>query len=114
MSIRPLTGQVLIEILPRENITEGGIALADRSLSPEEVEQTHRNPTPPEPWKGIVRSIGPWPKLKNGMAVLPEYGIGARVIIGRHAGIEMERRLGERLRMVNQKDVLAVIQNEHP
>ena len=109
MRIKPLTGQVLVEILPADRSTAGGIELPERTLSPEEHQQNARHPTPPPPWTGIVREIGPWPKLRNGLLAMPEYGKGARVVIGHNAGIQMQRNIGERFRMVRQEDVLAVL-----
>lgn len=109
MKIKPLTGQVLVEILPDDKRSAGGIEFPEHTLSPEEVQATHRNPQKPPPWKGIVREIGAWPKLRNGMALLPEFGIGATVVVGHNAGIQMQRNIGERFRMVLLDEVLAVL-----
>ncbi len=109
MRVKPLTGQVLIQILPAETKSEGGIDLPDHTLSPEEVQERHRHPTPPPGIRGRVVEIGPWPKLKNGMALLPEYGRGATVIIPPRAGIEMDWQAQRRLKMVRQSEVLAVL-----
>ena len=107
--IRPLTGQVLVEVLPTDTHSAGGIEFPQHTQSPEEVQASHRRPEPPPPLTGIVREIGPWPKLKNGMAVLPDFGIGARVIVRHNAGIQMQRNIGERFRMVLVEEVLAVV-----
>jgi co-chaperonin GroES (HSP10) len=109
MNIRPLTGQVLIEILPKETSSAGGIVFPEHTTSPEEHQQAARNPVKPPPLHGIVRAIGNWPKLRNGMANMPEFGIGARVIVGPHAGLSMHRGIGERFRMVLIEEVLAVL-----
>lgn len=110
MRIKPLTGQVLIEVQQADKLTAGGIEIPERSRSPEEVAESHMNPEKPPPIQGIVREIGPWPKLKNGMALLPEYGRGAMVLVKFNSGVAMQRNIGERLRMVNQKDIIAVLQ----
>lgn len=109
MKIKPLTGQALVEILPPDTMTAGGIELPQRSLSAEEVQERHRTPAPPPPWTGIVREIGPWPKLRNGMALMPDFGRGAKVIVGHNAGLQMHRGIGERFRMVQIREVLAVL-----
>lgn len=109
MRIKPLTGQVLIRILPRDTRSAGGIELPQRHLSPEEVQDTHRDPRPPPPEQGIVEAIGPWPALKNGLRLLPPFQVGARVIVGHHAGQQLSRHINERLRLVNYEDVLAVM-----
>lgn len=109
MKIRPLTGQALIEILPDESRTPGGIELPQISLSAEAVQETHTNPTKPRPLTGIVREIGQWPTLDNGMSLMPEFGRGARVIVGFNSGVQMQRNIGERFRMVKISDVIAVL-----
>jgi co-chaperonin GroES (HSP10) len=109
MKIKPLTGQVLVEVLPAETDSAGGIALPNRSKSAEEVEQSHIDPQKPGPITGIVRAIGPWPVLKNGMAMPPEFGVGAKVLLSPWRGTALQRHLGERLRLVPNQDVLAVL-----
>ena len=109
MKIRPLTGQVLVEILPSEKVSAGGIEIPEHTLSAEEHQQAAKNPRPPPPWTGIVREIGAWPKLRNGLLAMPEYGKGARVLVGHNAGIQMQRNIGERFRMVHQDEVLAIL-----
>jgi co-chaperonin GroES (HSP10) len=109
MNIRPLTGQVLVEILPREKVSAGGIEIPDHTLSPEEVQATHRQPTPPPPWIGIAKAVGAWPKTKTGLLRMPEYGVGAKVVVRHNGGVEMRRNVGERYRMVAQKEILAVL-----
>jgi co-chaperonin GroES (HSP10) len=109
MKIKPLPGQALIEVLPADKRSAGGIEFPEHTLSPEEHQEAAHHPTMPPPITGIVREIGPWPKLKNGMAVMPEFGKGAKVIIGHNAGLQLERGVGQRLRMVHQREVLAVL-----
>lgn len=109
MRVKPLTGHVLIELDDRERVTHGGIAIPDHTLSPEEHQAEARRPVKPPGLKGTVREIGPWPKLPNGKLLMPEYGIGARVVIPRHCGVEMHWEVSGRLKMVRQEDVLAVI-----
>jgi co-chaperonin GroES (HSP10) len=113
MKLKPLTGQVLVEILPPEKVSVGGILFPDElPLSAETVQAGHRHPTPPKPWIGVVREVGPWPKTKSGLMRMPEYGRGAQVVIKHHAGQEMRRGIGQNYRMVQQAEVLAVIQAE--
>jgi co-chaperonin GroES (HSP10) len=107
--ILPLTGQVLVQILPKETRSAGGVELPEHTMSPEENQQAAHNPTPPPPLQAVVMEIGPWPKLPNGMAVMPEFGVGAKVIVGFYAGIELHRGIGERFRMVRNNQVIAVL-----
>lgn len=107
--IRPLTGQVLVELQPLPTTTSGGIEIPERNRSPEEVEATHLNPEKPKPLVGIVRAIGKWPPLKNGMLRLPEFGLGARVLVYFNAGTPLQRDSGGKLRLVRLDEVLAVL-----
>lgn len=109
MRIRPLQGQVLIRILPPDTHSAGGIEFPQRHLSPEEVQASHRDPSPPPPEYGVVEAIGPWPALKNGLHILPPFGVGARVLVGFHTGQKLSRGISDRLRLVRTSDVLAVI-----
>ena len=105
----PLRGQVLIELLPTETTSAGGVALPNRTLSPEEVQERHQNPEKPPGLTGIVRECGPWPKLPNGMALMPEFGIGAKVVIPPRVGAELAWDTSRRLKMLRQDQVLAVL-----
>lgn len=109
MKVVPLTGQVLVEILPSDKRSAGGIDLIEHTPSPEDNQQSARRPTMPPGLTGIVKAIGPWPKLANGMALMPEFGVGSKVILKPHAGLEMHRNVGERLKMVRNDQVLAVL-----
>lgn len=109
--IRPLEGQVLIEVLPPNTKTSGGIDLPDNpSIPPEIVQEQAMNPVKPTGQNiGIVRAIGSWPKLKCGLRLLPEYGIGAKVVFNPYRGTQLQRGLGDRLKLVSQSDVLAIL-----
>lgn len=109
MKVKPLTGQVLIEVLPPEKESAGGVALPDYDLTPEDQQRLARNPQMPPGLKGRVRAIGAWPKTASGLARMPEFGVGALVIIPPKSGLEMHRNLGDRFRMVKQSQVLAVL-----
>ena len=109
MTIKPLCGQVLVELDAPDKFTAGGIEIPGYTLSPEDHQQAARRPTPPPGVTGIVKSIGAWPKTRSGLARMPEFGVGAKVIIGPHTGLEMQRSLGERMKMVRNEQVLAVL-----
>lgn len=111
MRVTPLTGQVLIEVLPTETRSAGGVELPpDLTLSAEIVQESHANPEKPaKNHIGIVRAIGPWPKTRSGLIQMPEFGIGAKVVFNPFRGTAMQRGIGEHLRMVRNDDVLAVL-----
>jgi co-chaperonin GroES (HSP10) len=109
MKLRPLTGQVLVEILPADKRSAGGIELPEHTIGPEEHQEAARNPSMPPGVTGIVKAIGPWPKLANGMVEMPEFGVGAQVVIAPRAGLDLQWRIGERLKIVRNDQVLAVL-----
>ncbi len=110
-NIKPLTGKVLVEVSAPRQTTAGGLEIPNRSKSPEEVQETHLDPVKPGALTGIVRACGAWPTIANGMMLMPEFGIGDKVLISPQAGIPMQRSIGERYRMVKQSDILAVIRD---
>lgn len=109
MRVKPLPGQVLVEILPAEKRSAGGIDLIEHTASPQENQESSRRPAMPLGVTGIIKAIGAWPKLANGLTAMPEFGVGARVVIGPHAGLDMHRGIGERLKMVRNEQVLAIL-----
>lgn len=111
MRIRPLQGQVLIEVTPPPRQSAGGIALpGDLSLPPAVVEQQSHHPEKPARNNvGVVKAIGAWPKTRKGLLRMPEYGVGAKVLFNPWRGTQMERGVSERLRLLRQEDVLAVL-----
>ena len=109
MKLKPLIGQVLVEILPADTRSAGGVDLPQHTPSPEENQEAARRPTMPPAVTGIVKAIGEWPKTRSGLLKMPEFGVGSKVVIGPNAGLDMERRLGDRLKMVRNEQVLAVL-----
>lgn len=107
--VKPLAGQVLIELLPADTHSAGGIELPNRTLSPEEVQERHRDPEKPMAIIGVVKALGDWPRLANGMGLLPDYGVGAKVAIRPEVGTSLQWDKTRRLKMIPQKDVLAVL-----
>lgn len=110
MNLKPLQGQVLIEVCPLPSTSAGGVALPGTvALSAEIVQEQSHNPEKPSKDNiGIVKAIGAWPKTRNGMLKPPEFGLGARVAFNPWRGIDMQRDLG-RLKLISQEDVLAVL-----
>ena len=102
MKLKPLTGQVLVQVLPTEKKSSGGIDLPEHTMSPQENQEAAIRPTMPLGKTCIVVACGAWPKTKSGLLRMPEFGIGSRVVIGPNAGLEMHRGIGERLRMVDR------------
>lgn len=99
MNIRPLTGQCLVEILPENKITEGGITIPDTAKFKDNVGKL-------PPMTAMVWRVGPWPKKKNGLALIPEVAPRDRVLVSQYAGQKL-KYLGGRFRLVPIGDILA-------
>jgi co-chaperonin GroES (HSP10) len=104
-----MTGQVLLRIEPPETHSAGGIELPQRRITPEEQQQLNHHPQPPPPFTATVEAIGRWPSLKNGLHLLPPFPVGAKVLVRTGSGQDLQRGIGERLKLVRTEDVLAVI-----
>lgn len=89
MTIKPLGDRVLVEPAQAEQVTAGGIIIPDSAKE--------------KPLKGIVRAVGGGTKDEE-MVVKA----GDEVLYGKYAGTEIEIE-GEKLLMMRQNDILAVI-----
>ena len=99
MNLRPLTGQCLVEILPENNLSDGGILIPETAKGKDDVGRL-------PPMKAKVWRLGPWPQKKCGLAVLPEIAPGDVVLVSQYAGQKI-KQLGEMFRLVGIGDVLA-------
>ena len=102
--IRPLTGQALIQLLPPDEKTDGGLFVP---------EIVHDNPNgeKAKPRRGIVIAVGHWRQTKEGFAILPDFKPGETVLLSEYAGTKLTRAIGENLRLCRVDDVLAVLTN---
>lgn len=89
MTIKPLGDRVLVEPAQAEQVTAGGIIIPDSAKE--------------KPLKGIVKAVGGGTKDED-MVVKA----GDEVLYGKYAGTEIEID-GEKLLMMRQNDILAVI-----
>lgn len=102
MNLRPLTGQVLVQVLPYDGQTAGGLTIPDIAKDGPCGEKKRAR-------RGIIQAIGPWRRVKSGHAVLPEFQVGAQVIISEYIGTKLTRDIGENLRLLPVAHVLAVL-----
>lgn len=109
--IRPKTGCVLVRLI-KETESKGGIAFADHTVTPEEQQQLNHSPKPPPPILGRIVAIGPWPRLANGLAVLPPFPAGATVLMRPGSGVDLKYGTNDKLKLVKSEDLLAVLNND--
>ena len=94
MTIKPLADRVLVKPAPAEEKTVGGIIIPDTAQE--------------KPSRGAVVAVGQG--TKDETMVLKA---GDNVLYGKYAGTEVEID-GEKLLIMRQSDVLAVVEKNHP
>jgi chaperonin GroES len=90
--IKPLGDRVVIQALPREETTRGGIVLPDTAKE--------------KPQEGKVVAVGPGRVLDNGQKVALEVKEGDTVVYSKYAGTEIHLDNEEYL-ILSEKDILA-------
>ena len=90
MNVKPLADRVLIQPSPAEEVTMSGIIIPDSAKE--------------KPLKGEVLAVGPGTKDES-----MELKVGDTVLYGKYAGTEVELD-GEKILIMRQSDVLAVIE----
>lgn len=105
MQIRPLKGQALVRLIPKDYQSAAGLILPDIAYErkPGEREQ---------PVKAFVVAIGPWRTGRNGFAIIPEISVGQRVIVSVYRGTKVTKELGGHYMLVDVEDILACLQEE--
>jgi chaperonin GroES len=93
--LRPLGDRVVIEPIPREEMTKSGIVLPDTAKE--------------KPQEGKVIAVGPGKILDDGKREAIDVKTGDKVLYAKYAGTEFKID-GEELLIVSQKDILAVVE----
>ena len=93
--LRPLGDRVVIEPIPREDMTKSGIVLPDTAKE--------------KPQEGKVIAVGPGKTLDDGKREAIDVNPGDKVLYAKYAGTEFKLD-GEDLLIVSQKDILAIVE----
>ena len=93
--LRPLGDRVVIEPIPREDMTKSGIVLPDTAKE--------------KPQEGTVIAAGPGRILEDGKREAMDVKKGDKVLYAKYAGTEFKID-GEDLLIVSQKDILAIVE----
>jgi chaperonin GroES len=94
MNLRPLEDRVVVEPLPAEEKTAGGIVLPDAAQE--------------KPQRGTVVATGPGRLLDSGERGQLSVAKGDEVIYGRYAGSDVEVN-GKEYKIMRETDILAKI-----
>lgn len=79
MKLRPKQGQVLVELIPYENHTAGGLELPDNVKHKDEIGRMPGQ-------RAKVLSLGVWPTTKKGHLIPYEFKVGDVVVVDPTAG----------------------------
>ncbi len=93
--LRPLGDRVVIEPIPREDMTKSGIVLPDTAKE--------------KPQEGKVIAVGPGKILDDGKRESIDVKTGDKVLYAKYAGTEFKLD-GEDLLILSQKDILAIVE----
>lgn len=97
IKLRPLADRVVIKPLPKEEKTKGGVYLPDTA-------------TKEKPQEGTVIAVGPGRLLDDGTRSPMEVEVGDRVLFAKYAGTEFRSEIDEEFIILNEKDVLAIVE----
>jgi chaperonin GroES len=90
--LQPLGDRVVIQPMPREEITKGGIVLPDTAKE--------------KPMDGKILAVGPGSLDDSGKRVPLDVKVGDIVIYAKYAGTEIKED-GEELIILRESDILA-------
>ena len=93
--LRPLGDRVVIEPIPREDMTKSGIVLPDTAKE--------------KPQEGKVVAVGPGAFDNDGKRIAIDVTTGDKVLYAKYAGTEFKLD-GEDLLIVAAKDILAIVE----
>jgi chaperonin GroES len=93
--LRPLGDRVVIQPIPREEMTKSGIVLPDTAKE--------------KPQEGLILAVGPGRILDDGKREQIDVKKGDKVLYAKYAGTEFKIE-SEDLLIVSQKDILAVVE----
>jgi chaperonin GroES len=94
INIRPLGDRILVQAIPREEMTSSGLYLPDTAQE--------------KPQEARVLAVGPGKLLDNGTRVTIDVQPGDRVLYAKYAGTEIKQESEEYL-ILRESDILAVL-----
>ena len=92
--LQPLGDRVVVQPMPREEMTKSGIVLPDTAKE--------------KPQEGKILAVGPGAFDSEGKRIAMDVKVGQKVLYGKYAGTEFKLD-DEELLIVSQKDILAVV-----
>ena len=94
LKVKPLSDRVVVEAVPAEDVSSGGINLPDTAQE--------------KPQQGTIVAAGPGKVSDSGKTVAMEVKKGDRVLYGKYSGTEFSFEGTEYL-IMRESDILAVL-----
>lgn len=92
-TLKPLGDRIVVETLPAEEKTAGGIILPDTAQE--------------KPMTGKVIAVGPGKPLDNGKVIPLEVKAGDKVLFTKYAGTEVKID-GKKLKIMEERELLGI------
>jgi len=96
MSLRPLGDRVIIEPVEEEEVTAGGIILPETAKE--------------KPQQGKIVAVGPGRRDEEGNRIPMDVEVGQRVLFAKYAGTEVKLGEDEKVLVLKESDILAVVE----
>ena len=94
LKVKPLSDRVVVEAVPAEDVSSGGIILPDTAQE--------------KPQQGTIVAAGPGKVSDSGKTVAMEVKKGDRILYGKYSGTEFSFEGTEYL-IMRESDILAVL-----
>ncbi len=94
--LKPLGDRIVVEALPSEEKTAGGIYLPDSAQE--------------KPMIGQIAAVGTGKVLDNGKVIPLEVKVGDKVLYGKYAGTEVKIE-GEKYLIMQERELLGVFES---
>ncbi len=95
MKIRPLHDRLVVQRVPEETKTSGGLFIPDSAKE--------------KPARGKVVAVGQGKRDKDGKRIAPDVKKGDEILFGKYAGTELKLE-GEEHIVLREEEVLAVLE----
>lgn len=96
MKLKPLGDRLVVKPVEKEQTTPSGLVLPETAKE--------------KPQEGEVIAVGPGRRDENGERVAMDVTVGDRVLYAKYGGTEVKIE-GEKLLILKEADVLAIIEN---
>ena len=96
MSLKPLGDRVIVELVEKEEMTAGGIILPETAKE--------------KPQQGTIVAAGPGRRDEEGNRIPMDVKVGDRVLFAKYAGTEVKLDGDERVMVLKESDILAVVE----